>query len=113
MTRGKRKLFWIAPLAILGIALFIFIGGEIVMRLWNWLVPMLFGLRQITFWQAIGILGAVPDTLWKPWFSRLSIQFPPSHTRAHGRALGAHDARRARTSAAKLARALRLWSNQR
>ena len=32
MTRGKRKLFWIAPAAILGIALFIFIGGEIVMQ---------------------------------------------------------------------------------
>jgi len=57
MTRGKRKLFWIAPAAILGIALFIFIGGEIVMRLWNWLLPMLFGWRQLTFWQAIGILA--------------------------------------------------------
>lgn len=57
MTRGKRKLLWIAPAAILGIALFIFIGGEIVMRLWNWLLPMLFGWRQITFWQAIGILA--------------------------------------------------------
>jgi hypothetical protein len=57
MTRGKRKLFWIVPAAILGITLFIFIGGEIVMRLWNWLLPMLFGWRQITFWQAIGILA--------------------------------------------------------
>src|SRR5689334_1491566 len=57
MTRGKKKLFWIALAAILGIALFIFIGGEIVMRLWNWLLPMLFGWRQITFWQAIGILA--------------------------------------------------------
>ena len=57
MTRGKRKLFWIAPAAILGIALFIFIGGEVVMRLWNWLLPALFGWRQITFWQAVGILA--------------------------------------------------------
>ena len=57
MTRGKRKLFWIAPAAIAGIALFIFIGGEIVMRLWNWLLPMLFGFRQLTFWQAVGILA--------------------------------------------------------
>src|SRR6476646_11509951 len=57
MTRGKRKLFWMVPAGILGMALFVFIGGEIVMRLWNWLVPMLFGLRQITFWQAIGILA--------------------------------------------------------
>jgi hypothetical protein len=56
MTRGKRKLFWMVPAGILGMALFIFIGGEIVMRLWNWLLPMLFGWRQITFWQALGIL---------------------------------------------------------
>jgi hypothetical protein len=56
MNRRRRKLIWIAPLAILGIALFIFIGGEIVMRLWNWLLPALFGWRQITFWQGLGIL---------------------------------------------------------
>ena len=53
----RRRLFWIAPAAILGIALFIFIGGELVMRLWNWLVPSLFGWRQVTFWQAIGVLA--------------------------------------------------------
>ena len=56
MSRRKR-LFWIAPAAILGIALFAFIGGEIVMRLWNWLLPSLFGWRQIGFWQALGILA--------------------------------------------------------
>ena len=26
------------------------------MQLWNWLLPPLFGWRQITFWQALGIL---------------------------------------------------------
>ena len=36
--------------------LFIAIGGEVVMQLWNWLLPPLFGWRQITFWQALGIL---------------------------------------------------------
>ena len=55
MTR-KMKLIFIAPLAILGILLFIAIGGEIVLQLWNWLLPPLFGWRQITFWQALGIL---------------------------------------------------------
>jgi hypothetical protein len=38
-------------------AVFIAIGGEIVMLLWNWLAPALFGWRQITFWQAIGLLA--------------------------------------------------------
>jgi hypothetical protein len=56
MSRRKR-LIWIVPAAILGLALFIFIGGEIVMRLWNWLVPSLLGFRQVTFWQAVGILA--------------------------------------------------------
>jgi hypothetical protein len=47
----------IAPLAILGIALFAFIGGELVKVLWNWLTPTLFGWRQVTFWQAFGLLA--------------------------------------------------------
>ena len=52
----RRKWFFIGPLAILGILLFIFVGGEIVMLLWNWLLPPLFGWRLITFWQALGLL---------------------------------------------------------
>jgi hypothetical protein len=52
----RRKWFWMAPLAILGIVLFTFIGGAIVMLLWNWLLPPLFGWHLITFWQALGIL---------------------------------------------------------
>ncbi len=52
----RRKLIFLAPLAILAILLFIAIGGEIVLQLWNWLLPPLFGWRQITFWQALGLL---------------------------------------------------------
>jgi hypothetical protein len=56
---NMRKKKWIAIifLAPLGIALFIWIGGELVMHLWNWLLPTLFGWRQITFWQAFGLLA--------------------------------------------------------
>lgn len=54
--RTKRLLF-IAPLAILGMAVFAFIGGEVVKQLWNWLLPPLFGFRQVTFWQALGMLA--------------------------------------------------------
>jgi hypothetical protein len=53
----RRRLIFLAPLAILGLLLFIAIGGEIVSLLWNWLLPPIFGWRQITFWQAIGILA--------------------------------------------------------
>lgn len=28
----------------------------VVMRLWNWLMPELFGLHLITYWQALGVL---------------------------------------------------------
>ena len=56
MRPGKKKLFFIAPAAIVGIALFMGIGGWIVMHLWNCLLPALFGWRMITFWQALGML---------------------------------------------------------
>jgi hypothetical protein len=56
LTRLTR-LILIAPLAILGMVIFCLIGGELVMHLWNWLAPALFGLRQVTFWQALGLLA--------------------------------------------------------
>lgn len=50
----KRKWwFFLIPFAIVA---FIFVGGEVVMHLWNWLLPGLFGWRAITFWQGLGLL---------------------------------------------------------
>jgi uncharacterized membrane protein len=57
MRPRVKRLILIAPLAILGMLLFIAIGGFIVLQLWNWLLPPLFGWSQITFWQAIGLLA--------------------------------------------------------
>lgn len=57
MRPRLRRLIWIAPLAILGVLVFIFIGGEIVKHLWNWLLPELFGWPRIGFWQAVGLLA--------------------------------------------------------
>jgi hypothetical protein len=37
--------------------LFILLGGVIVQWLWNWLLPDIFGLREISFWQALGLLA--------------------------------------------------------
>jgi hypothetical protein len=53
--RWKRA--FLAPLMVAGLLLFIFIGGEVVRLLWNWLLPALFGFPQITFWQALGLLA--------------------------------------------------------
>ncbi|HVI77115.1 MAG TPA: hypothetical protein VM715_02905 [Candidatus Acidoferrum sp.] len=52
-----RKKWWIVPAAIIGIPLFIFVGGEVVMHLWNWILPPLFGWRTLGFWQALGLLA--------------------------------------------------------
>ncbi len=50
--RGGRKVLFILPLAILAALVF----GFVVMSLWNWLVPALFGGKVITYWQALGVL---------------------------------------------------------
>jgi uncharacterized membrane protein len=52
----RGKWFVIGPIGILAIALFTFIGGQIVMGLWNALLPELFGWPHVTFWQALGLL---------------------------------------------------------
>ena len=39
-------------LAITGIAI---LFGYIIMWLWNWLMPDIFGLTTITYWQAVGL----------------------------------------------------------
>jgi hypothetical protein len=43
-------------LMVLLFPIFIVVGGEVVMHLWNWLLPSLFGWHAITFWQALGLL---------------------------------------------------------
>ena len=40
------------PFAVLFIALF----GFVVMALWNWLMPALFGLKAVGYWQALGLV---------------------------------------------------------
>jgi len=41
---------------VLFTVLFVAVFGFVVMRLWNWLMPALFGWHLINFWQAVGIL---------------------------------------------------------
>jgi hypothetical protein len=47
---------WIFAAAPAAIVFFIWLCGQVVMFLWNWLLPMLFGVHTITFWQALGIV---------------------------------------------------------
>ena len=52
----RRKKWWIALVAPPALVLFAWLFGELVMHLWNWLLPAIFGWREITFWQALGLL---------------------------------------------------------
>ena len=55
--RMRKRWIALAPIALLAILLFMAIGGGIVMQLWNWLLPPLFGWHPVTFWQALGLLA--------------------------------------------------------
>lgn len=44
----------IASVALIGV-----IAGIVVMMLWNWLVPEIFGLQQITYLQSWGMFTLV------------------------------------------------------
>jgi hypothetical protein len=53
----KKKWILLAPLALVGFALFVALGGLLVRELWNWLLPVLFGWPSVSFWQALGLLA--------------------------------------------------------
>ncbi len=43
--------------AVTAFVVFIAVGGVAVLELWNWLMPALFGVPQVGFLQALGILA--------------------------------------------------------
>ena len=52
-----------SPIQIIGIIIFGAIAiaglailfGFVIMELWNWLMPEIFGLTELTYWQAVGL----------------------------------------------------------
>ena len=56
MRSFKKNLFWLVPVVIAVNVPFVFLGGWLVMLLWNWLLPSLFSFRTVGFWQALGLL---------------------------------------------------------
>ncbi len=70
----RKRMIWMGPVAILGIVIFITIGGEVVMHLWNWNLPALFGWPPITFWQALGLFA-----LCRILFGDLGMRVRGSH----------------------------------
>ena len=53
----RPRFLFFAPLMFLAFLAFVALGGAVVMALWNWLLPSLFGLPVVTFWQALGLLA--------------------------------------------------------
>jgi len=53
--RGLR-IAGLVVLGVVGAALFALVFGWFVMLLWNWLMPAIFNLGTITYWQAFGIV---------------------------------------------------------
>lgn len=53
-------------LLLIGIMiLVVLLFGGPLMVLWNWLMPTIFGLPEITFWQACGV-QLIATLLFKP-----------------------------------------------
>ena len=48
----RKRWYWFIPFALLAAVAF----GFVVMALWNALLPVIFNLPKISFWQAIGLL---------------------------------------------------------
>lgn len=58
-SRHGSKALRIVGLTIAGVGFAVFFAlvfGLVVKILWNWLMPAIFGLGEITFWQAFGIV---------------------------------------------------------
>jgi hypothetical protein len=51
---GRPKAHWII-LGVLGAAALVFLFGAVIMWLWNGLMPAIFHLGVITYWQAVGL----------------------------------------------------------
>jgi len=45
------RVLTLLPFGVVAVLVF----GFLIMSLWNWLMPALFGLKQIGFWQALGL----------------------------------------------------------
>ena len=55
MTLQKKVAVGLALAA--GFAALIAVGGFVVQQLWNWLLPPLLDVPEVTFWQALGLLA--------------------------------------------------------
>jgi hypothetical protein len=55
-VHGGLRIAGFAVLGVIGAAVFALVFGWLVMLLWNWLMPVIFGLGTLTYWQSFGIV---------------------------------------------------------
>ena len=80
-TNRIKKVLKYGALGIVGVTAF----GYLMMMLWNWLMPAVFGFRTVGFWQALGL------------FLLFSILFGGCRNQGSGKrpeASSSHDAKR-------------------
>ena len=56
VERKTRRIVKIVMMVVILGPLMLLLFGEIILHLWNWLMPTLFRLPTITFWQGLGLL---------------------------------------------------------
>src|SRR4051812_3318698 len=57
-AKNKTRILVAKALEIIIVLLIVIAGfGQAVLQLWNLLMPGIFGLHRITFWQAVGLMG--------------------------------------------------------
>lgn len=56
MSKEKNSVVKVAELFLIGV-LAVTVCGLLVQQLWNWLMPTIFGLPAVTFWQGLGLVA--------------------------------------------------------
>lgn len=93
----KKNPATIAAWIILGAAAFTGLAilfGFIIMWLWNWLMPEIFGLTTITYWQAIGLFilsKIIFGGFGGKSHSGKHAKYKGDHSKCHGEKSGKND----------------------
>ena len=102
VQRKIQKIIKFILIAIVAVAVF----GFVVMGLWNWLMPAVFGWHAITFWQAVGLLvfassssagsaegrvaACTGAAAWKEKWAQMSPEEREKFSRGMGARFGRH-----------------------
>lgn len=56
MEKEKDYPLTVKILGVLMIALIYALIGFLIMLLWNWLMPLIFELPQVSYWESVGLM---------------------------------------------------------